>query len=54
MYGENEPPPILTLPLRMKKMLVIGESQELHPASLFPMIKNTTTSINTRARLVEA
>ena len=37
MYGENEPPPTLTFPLRVKKILVIGEGQEPHLASLFPM-----------------
>ena len=54
MHDENEPPPTLTLPLRMKRMLVIGEGQELHPTSLFPTIKSTITSIDTRAYLVEA
>ena len=40
-------------PLMMKRILVISEGQELHQASLFPMMKNTITHINTRARLVE-
>ena len=54
MHGENEPLPTLTFPLRVKKRLVIGEGQELHPANLFPTMKNTITNVNTRARLAEA
>ena len=38
MHGENKPPLTLTFPLRVKRMLVIGEGQELYPASLFPMM----------------
>ena len=54
MHGENEPPPTLMFPLGVKRMLVIGEGQELHPASLFPTMKNTITNIDTRARLAKA
>ena len=35
MHGENEPPLTLTIPLRVKRMLVIGKGQELHPTSFF-------------------
>ena len=28
------PPPILTFPLKVKRMLVIGEGQELHPSQM--------------------
>ena len=54
MHGENEPSPPLTFPLRVKKRLVIGEGQELHPANLFPTMKNTITNVDTRAHPVEA
>ena len=54
MHSENEPPPTLTFPLRVKRMLVIGEGQELHLVSLFPTKKRTITSVNTKARLAEA
>ena len=54
MHGENEPLQTLTFPLKMKRMLVIGEGQELHLASLFPMMKNTITNVDIRARLTEA
>ena len=54
MHSENKPPPILTFPLRVKRMLVIGEGQELHLASLFPMMKNTITNVDIRACLAEA
>ena len=54
MHGKNKPPPTLTFPLRVKRMLVIGKGQELHLASLFPTTKNTITNIETRACLVEA
>ena len=54
MHGKNEPPQTLMFPLRVKRMLVIGEGQELHLASLFPMMKNTITNVDIRARLVEA
>ena len=53
MHNENEPPPTLTFPLRVKRMLVIG-GQELHLASLSPTMKNTITNVDIRARLVEA
>ena len=54
MHGENEPPTTPMFPLKVKKMLVIGKSQELHPASLFPMMKNTITNVDIKARLTEA
>ena len=54
MHGKNKPPPTLMFPLRVKRMLVIGEGQELHPVSLFPTMKNTITNVDTRAYLTEA
>ena len=54
MHGENGPPLTLTFPLRVKRILVIGEGQELHPANLFPTMKNTITNVDTRDRLAEA
>ena len=54
MHGENEPLQTLTFPLKMKRMLVIGEGQELHLVSLFPTKKRTIISVNTKARLAEA
>ena len=54
MHGENEPPPTLMFPLWVKRMLVIGEGQELHLASLSPTMKHTITNVDIKARLVEA
>ena len=54
MHGENEPLPTLTFPLRVKKRLVIGKGQELHPANLFPTMKNTIINVDIGARLTEA
>ena len=54
MHGENEPPQALTFSLRVKKMLVIGEGQELHPTSHFPTMKNIITNVDTRACPIEA
>ena len=54
MHGKNKPPPTLMFPLRVKRMLVIGEGQELHPLSLFPTMKNAITNVDTRAYLTEA
>ena len=54
MHGKNKPPPTLMFPLRVKRMLVIGEGQELHPVSLFPTMKNTITNVDTIAYLTEA
>ena len=54
MHCKNEPPSTLTFPLRVKRMLVIGEGQELHLVSLFPMMKNTITNVDISARLTEA
>ena len=54
MHNGNEPLPILTFPPMMKRMLVTGKGQELHQASLSPMMKSTTTGEDTRARLIKA
>ena len=50
----NQLLPVLISPLMMKRMLVIGKGQELHQASISPMMKSTITNVGTRARLVEA
>ena len=54
MHGENEPAQVLTFSLRVKKMLVIGKGQELHPTSHFPTMKNIITNVDTRARPAKA
>ena len=36
------------------RMLVIGKGQELHPASLFPTMKNTIINVDIRAHLAKA
>ena len=54
MHGENEPPPTLTFPLRVKRILVIGNGQELHLASLSPTTRSTITNVGIKARLVKA
>ena len=53
MHNKSKLPLDLISPLMMKRILVIGEGQELHQASLSPMIKNTITNMDTRARLTE-
>ena len=54
MHGESEPPPILMCPLMMERMLVIGEGQEPHPASLSSTRRSTITNVGIRARLARA
>ena len=53
MHGESEPSPTLTFPLMIKRMLVIDEGQEPHPASLSSTMKNAITNIGIRACLVK-
>ena len=50
----NQLLPVLISPLMMKRVLVIGKGQELHQASISPMMKSTITNVGKRARLVEA
>ena len=54
MHGKSEPPPTLTSPLMMERMLVIDEDQELHLASLSPMKRSTIINVGIRARFVKA
>ena len=54
MHDENKPPLTLTFPLKVKKRQVIGKGQELHPTNLFPIMKNTITNVDTKARPTEA
>ena len=54
MHGESKPPPTLTFPLIMERMLVIDEGQEPYLASLSPMMRSTITNIGIRARLTKA
>ena len=54
MHNGNEPVLVLTSPPMMKRLLVTSKGQELHQAILSPMMKNTTTGEDTRARLVKA
>ena len=54
MHGESKPPPTLTFPLMMERMLVIDEGQEPYLASISPMMRSTITNIGIRARLTKA
>ena len=54
MHNGNEPFLVLTFALMMKRMLFIGEGQELHQASLSPTMKSTTIGKDTRPHLVKA
>ena len=54
MHGESEPPPIMMCPLMMERMLVIGEGQEPHLASLSPTMRSAITNIGIRVHLAKA
>ena len=54
MHGESEPPPSLTFPLMMKKMLVINESQEPHLMNLSSTMRSTITKVGIEAHLTKA
>jgi len=54
MHSENGPPLTLTFPPRVKRILVIGEGQELHSASLSPTTRSTITNVGIKARLLKA
>ena len=53
MHGESEPPPTLTFPLMIERMLVINEGQEPHIASLSPTMRNAITNVGIRTRLAK-
>ena len=53
MHNGSEPFPILISPLMMKRILVTGEGQELHQASIFPTTKNTIINVDKRAHLAK-
>ena len=54
MHGESKPPPTLTFPLMMERMLVTDEGQEPYLASLSPMMRSTITNVGIRAFLAKA
>lgn len=54
MHGESKPPPTLTVPLMMEKILVIDEGQKPHLANLSPMVRSTITNEGIEARLAKA
>jgi len=54
MHGENGPPLTLTFPLRVKRILVISEGQELHSASLSLTTRSTIRNVDIKAHLVKA
>ena len=54
MHGESEPPPTLTFPLMMERMLVIVEGQEPHLVSLSPMMRNAIKNVGIRTRQAKA
>ena len=53
MHGESKPPPTLTFPLMIERMLVINEGQEPHIASLSPTMRNAITNVGIRTRLAK-
>ena len=54
MHGESKPPPTLTFPLMIERMLVTDEGQEPHLASLSPKMRSTITNVGIRACLAKA
>ena len=54
MHGESKPPPTLTVPLMMEKILVIDEGQKPHLVNLSPMVRSTITNEGIEARLTKA
>ena len=54
MHSESEPPPTLTFPLMMERMLVIDEGQEPHLASLSPIMRSAITNVGIKAHLAKA
>ena len=53
MHGESEPPPTLTFPLMIERMLFIDEGQEPHLVSLSPTMRSAITNVGIRTRLVK-
>ena len=54
MHNEDELPPSLTPLLMVRRMVVIDVDQGHLLASLSHMKRNTTTNVDTRARLTKA
>ena len=54
MHDQSKPPPTLTFPLMVKRMLVIDKGQEPHPISLSPMMRSIIANVGIKARLVKA
>ena len=54
MHGESKPPPTLTVPLMMEKILVIDEGQKPHLVNLSPMVRSTITNEGIEAHLAKA
>ena len=54
MHGESKPPPTLTFPLMIERMLVINKGQEPHIASLSPTMRSAITNVGIRVRLAKA
>ena len=54
MNSEGKLPPILTIFLAMKRMVVIDPSQRLPLVSLSRMMRTTTVNAETRAHLPKA
>ena len=53
MHSESEPPPTLTVPLMMEKILVINEGKKPHLANLSPMVRSTITNVGIEAHLAK-
>ena len=53
MHDESEPPPTLTFPLMMERILVIVEGQKPHLASFSPTMGSTITNVGIKARLAK-
>ena len=54
MHSGNKLPQVLICPLVIKRMIIIGEGQELHQAKLSLTMKSTIIKVETRAHLVKA
>ena len=54
MHSENKLPLVPIRPLVIKRMVIIGEGQELHQAKLSLTMKSTIIKIEIRAHLVKA
>ena len=54
MHSENKLPPVPIHPLVIKRMIIIGEGQELHQAKLSLIMKSIVINVEIRARLAKA